>query len=210
MLNGVDPLLIIVIKKNPPTDLLAPPVTVFEQFLDFIGIPIPIYLTENPAALLGLNPQGKAAVELSRAGIYVESETRAIDVSTIVEPVTTTNPLTGDTATANVTQRAVDTQVTVNLIASRDSILITALIAIMEFLVNRLVTKEYSIHYINKSTVIFGGLLHRFATSSNPNEDKIHIELTLSTSAKTLPVPKAGPPGIANTSTTSLTSPPGT
>lgn len=210
MLNGIDPLIIIVLKVAPPDDLLGIPLPEgVSSLIGAIGLPIPIYLAERPRAALGnAMPGGAGGKLLSQSAIIVESETRSIDLETTVEATTAKDPLTGLTANPKVTQRALDTQVTVNLVASRDSILITALIAMMEFLLSRLQSKEYSIHYINKSTVIFGGLLNRFATSTNPNEDKIQVELVLSTAKKELPT--AIPPKIpiAATSSVSLSTPP--
>ncbi len=210
MLNGIDPLLVIVIKKKPPPVLFGPPEPPgLGALLDLIGIPIPIYLAENPLAKLGsAAPGGAAGRAIGQSGVYVESETRSIDLGTKVDPTTTPDPLTGDTAQPQISQRVYDTQVTVNLIASRDSVIITALVAMMEFLLNRIANQEYAIHYINRSTVIFGGLLNRFATSVNPNEDKIHIEMTLSTSAKALPITKPPLEGIKNTATIGISTPP--
>ncbi len=206
MLNGVDPLIIIVLKVAPPTDLLGIPLPdAITNLVGLVGIPIPIYLAERPRAALGkAMPGGAGGKLLSQSAIIVESESRSIDIETSVEAQTALDPLTGLTASPKVTQRAVDTQVTVNLVASRDSILITALVAMMEFLVSRLVSREYSIHYINKSTVIFGGLLNRFSTSINPNEDKIQIEMVISTAKKELPTAPPVKEVLKASSTTSL------
>jgi hypothetical protein len=144
------------------------------------------------------------------SGIIVESESRSIDIQTKVEAVTDKDPLkAGQTADPEVTQRPIDTQLSINLIASRDSILITALLALMDMLISRLESQEYSIHYINRSTVIFGARLSRFATSMNPNEDKIQIDLTLSVATKEVAAGVAAKASqsvtpVANTSTTSL------
>ncbi len=204
--------MVIVIGKRVPESLLDPPVPGSEitEGFPLVGIPIPIYLAEKPLAALGsAAPTGAAARAINDAAIIVESETRSIDLTTKVEATTGIDPITGDAPRPKVTQQAVDTQVTISLVASRDNVIVTALIALMEFIVNRLVTREYAIHYVNKSTVIFGGLLHRFSQSVNANEDKIHIEITLSTASKTLPVGKPPIAAIQNTSTTSLSVPPG-
>ncbi len=209
MLNGLDPLIVIVIGVGFPIELLDPPVpgvgADISPSIPLVGIPIPIYLAENPLKALGsFAPGGAAGRAISQSGIYVESETRSIDLTTKVEATSGIDPLTQDIKRPSVTQQVYDTQVTVNLIAQRDSVIVTAMIAMMEFIMNRLITRGYAIHYINKSTVIFGGLLHRFSTSINPNEDKIHIEMTLSTAAKTLPVGKAPIEEIKNTATSTL------
>ncbi len=171
MLNGLAPLLVIVIKQNPPETAFGPPVP--EGLLDLIGIPIPIYLSEK------------------LTGIYVDMETRSIDMTTKVEASTSKNLLTQQVEPPQITQQILDTQVTINLLASRDSILLMALLAIMEFIIPRAVSREYAIHYLNGPTAIFGGLLHRFATTVDPNTDLIRMELILSTAGKEAPSPKA-------------------
>ncbi len=206
MLNGPDPILIIVLKVAPPEDLLGIPLPPgVKDLVGAIGLPIPIYLAERPKAALGnLMPGGAGGKLLSQSAIIVESESRSIDFTTTVEPGTGKDPLTGLTAKPKVTQEALDTQVTINMVASRDSILITALVTMMEFLISRLQSKEYSIHYLNRSTVIFGGLLNRFATNVNSNEDKIQIEMVLSTANKDLLSAAVAKPVIPNTATTDL------
>lgn len=211
VLNGVDPLLVIILKKKPPEDLMGPPAPTgfISSLLNAVGVPIPIYLSERGFnRRLAANDPLLARVT-ANSGIIVDSESRSIDVNTKVESTTERDELTGETKPPEVTQTAVDTLLTVNLVASRDSVILTALVAIMELIVSKLVSREYSIHYINKSTVIFGGLLHRFATSINPNEDKMQIELVLSTAAKESPTPKPGKVPVENLPSTSLSTPPG-
>lgn len=171
MLNGLAPLLVITLKNKGLMDFFGPN-SLLGDVAEAVGIPIPIYLSEK------------------LTGIYVDTESRSIDVVTKVEPVTTKDPLTLEVKPPEITQTAVDTQVTINLLALKDSVLLVALIALMEELIKRLVSKEYSIHYLNGPTTVFGGLLHRFATSINPNEDLMRIELTISTAGKESPTPK--------------------
>lgn len=181
MLNGFDPLLIIVFKNKGIIDFFGAN-SLLGTIVDVIGLPIPIYLSEK------------------LTGIYVESETRSIDTETKVEPVTTKDPITLEVEPPLVSQTAVDTQVTVSLLASRDSVILTALIALMEELIKRLVSQEYSIHYLNGPTVIFGGLLHRFSTSVSRNDDLVRIEMTLSTAVKEKPTPKTAVESVSKVS----------
>ncbi len=171
MLNGIDPLLIITFKNKGVVDFLGAD-SLLGSVVDAIGVPIPIYLSER------------------LTGIYVDSETRGIDVETKVDPITTKDPLTLEVEAPQVTQTSSDSQVTVNLIANQDSIILTALLALMDQIVARLVTAEYSISYINGPTAIFGALLHRFSTSVSRNDSLVRIELSLSTAAKDSPTPK--------------------
>lgn len=210
MLNGVDPLLVITLKKNPPVDLVGPPAetSFLSGLANAVGIPIPIYLSERGVnrRLAGSDPT--VARITANSGIIVESESRSIDVQTKVESTTDRDATTGDVKAPEVTQRPIDTLLTINMVASRDSVLLTALVAIMELLVKKLESREYSIHYINKSTVVFGALLHRFSHTINPNEDKVQIELVLSTASKDSPTPKTTTPPVPKESTVSLATPP--
>lgn len=172
MLNGIDPLLVIVLKNRGLIDFFGPG-SLLDEAAEAIGIPIPIYLSEK------------------LTGIYVESETRGIDVTTRVDSVTDKNPLTLEVEPPQVSQTSSDSQVSINLVAKRDCILLTAILALMDQIVNRLVSAEYAIHYINGPTVIFGGLLHRFGTSVNRNDNLVRMELVLSTAAKENPTPAA-------------------
>lgn len=176
MLNGVDPLLIITLKNKGIFDFFGPESATpgfGDVLFDAIGLPIPIYLSEK------------------LTGIYVDSETRGIDVNTRVDPLTTKDPVTQEVEPPQISQTSADSQVSVNLLARDDCILLTAILALMDLIVDRLVTSEYSITYINKSTVIFGALLHRFATSTSKNDNLVRMELVLSTAAKEAPTAKA-------------------
>jgi hypothetical protein len=185
MLGGVDPLLVVVLKHKGVLSKLGN-LPILNFVANAIGVPIPIYLFErkpNTALTAGL-----------LGGIYVDSESRSIDLETVVE--TTTNPDPADVTSREnqVTQTVIDSQVTVNLVATDESILLTTLIALMELILKKLVADEYEIHYINKSTTIFGGRLHRFSTSNVANTNLINIEMVLSTATKKNPTPK--PPAI--------------
>ncbi len=176
MLEGLDPLLVIVLKNKGILDFFGPSSLtpgLADAVLDTIGLPIPIYLSER------------------LTGIYVDSETRSIDVTTKIDPITTKNPITFEVEAPAVAQTAVDCQLTVNLLCRRGTVLLTALLALMDQIVNRLVSAEYSIIYLNGPTALFGGLLHRFGTSVTKDNDLIKIELVLSTAAQESPTPKA-------------------
>lgn len=163
MLNGVAPILIFHFYNKDLTGIIAGlPVPYAEQIAALVGVPVPIYLDEN------------------FTGIYVDSETSGIDFSTLIEPVIEKNTVTRETKAPNVTQTALDSQITVNLFAKRDSILLTAILALSNMIMKRIVSAEYGITYLNRSTTIFNGLMHRFSTSVGANDDLIRIEMTLS------------------------------
>ncbi len=178
MLNGVDPLLIINLYNYGILDILNPASELGDPS-HAIPIPIVLYLSERVT------------------GIYVDSETRGIDVETKIDPTTAKDPTTLEVLPPVVSQTSSDSQVTVNLLATTDCILLTAILALMDMIVARLVTAEYSIHYINGATCIFGAKLHRFSTSVSRNDNLVRIELTLSTAAKETPTPKTPVESIA-------------
>ncbi len=174
MLNGIDPIIIFHFYNKGIMDFFAD-IPFASSVTSMIGVPIPIYLSER------------------LTGIYVDTETRGIDVSTKVDPVTEKDPLTLEVLPPEVTQTALDATVTVSMFANRDSIMLTAIIAMSEMILSRLVTQEYGISYVNGSTVIFNGFLHRFQTTINRNDDLVRIDMTLSNAKKESPTPKVGP-----------------
>lgn len=174
MLNGIYPIIIFHLYNKGAIDALAD-IPFASAVTDLVGVPIPIYLSE----------------ELT--GIYIDTEARGIDVSTKVDPTTEKDPLTLEVNPPEVSQTAIDSTVSVSMFANKDSIMLTALLAMSEVIFSRLVTQEYGISYINGSTVIFNGLLHRFQTSINTNEDLVRIDMTISNAKKDSPTPKVGP-----------------
>lgn len=183
-LSGLDPLLVIILKVSPP-EVTVPAVqlSAADKLWQLVGVPIPIYLSEKIT------------------GVYVDTESKGIDVITRVEPQK--KGLTDHvTPPPIVSQTSADSQLTINLFAKKGSIMLTALLVLMDMVVDRLVSQEYSIHYLNGPTAIFGAKLHRFANSSSPGSELVNIELVLSTAAKELPTPAAKPAeSLKNTAT---------
>lgn len=188
MLNGIDPIIIITFMNKGIISRFQDD-SIIGMILNNIGIPIPIYLSE------------------SLTGIYIDSETRSIDARTEVQP-TVDKGIDGQPATPEVTQTVIDNQVTVNMLANKDSTMLTVLIGMMEQISKYLVSAEYKIHYIHGPIVVFGALISRFSTSVNSNDDLVHIEMTLSTAKKEQPTPKSGPTPVAKVGTQSLSTPP--
>ena len=177
MLNGVDPILIFHFYNKDSSSFLAG-LGVPDSISNAAGIPVPIYLSE------------------AQTGIYVTSETGGLDIQTEVEPVVEKDPITQETAAPKINQKALDSTVTINMIAKRDSILLTALLASANLILKKIVSKEYGITYLNKTTVIFGGLLNRFQTTINENDDLVRIELVISTSQQNNTKTPTGPAPI--------------
>jgi len=178
MLNGIDPIIIFHFYNKGVMDFLED-IPFVSTVAEVVGVPIPIYLSET------------------LTGIYVDSETRGIDVSTKVDAITEKDPLTLEAEPPEVSQTAIDATVSISMFATRDSIVLTGIIALAEMIIARLVTQEYGISYINGSTVIFNGMLHRFQTTINRNDDLVRIDLIISNAKKEAPTPKAGPVPIS-------------
>jgi len=181
MLNGIDPIIIFHFYSNPPTDdsFVGPPqpTSFLSGLAAAVGLPIPIYLSER------------------LTGIYVDDESKGIDVATRVDAVVEKDGL--EVRSPEVSQMALDSTVTVNLFAVKDSVMLTALLALADMILKRVVSKEYGITYLNGSTVIFNGLLHRFSTSVGANDNLIRIEMVLSNAKKQAPTPVPGLAPIA-------------
>lgn len=173
MLGGIAPILIISIKKNIDTT---------QGFLSKIPLvsklgsqvplpPIPIYLDEN------------------LTGLYVQTQEKSVDVETKSDGST-------DGSDPKNNQTPVGSVVSVELNGLRDSIGLTLLNAVIDLIVPRLVSKEYSITYLNGSQTVFDGLLHSYKVSEISGSTKSTIMLELvKTTDKT--AQKPGPPEVA-------------
>jgi hypothetical protein len=179
MLNGIDPIIIFHFYSNPPTDDKfvgpPPPTSLLGGLFSQFGLPIPIYLSEK------------------LTGIYVDDESKGIDIATRVDAVVEKDGI--EVNTPEVSQRAVDSTVTVNMFAVKDSIMLTAFLALADMILKRVASKEYGITYLNGSTTIFNGLLDRFSYTNGANDNLIRIEMVLSNAKKQAPtlVPSVPP-----------------
>lgn len=186
MLNGIAPIMIFHFYPKPDAGIAGSDFSLLQEITDLVGIPIPIYFGDEGKGL-GVNA----------TGLIIDSESQTIDIETDVDG-TTAKDLTGDTSTPNVNQRVVDSLVTLNLVGSKNSTLLTAILALSEMILKRVVSKEYGITYLNGSTVIFNGLLHSFRKTPGSNDDLLRIEMTISNAkqektkavAKALPIAK--------------------
>lgn len=170
MINGLAPVLIFTFpltEKDALFKSLSGVPLLSESFLTDIGIPIPIYLDEK------------------LTGIYIDSESRSIDIQTTVEA-------TKEGETPDISQRGLDNQVTINMKASKNSVMLTAILALIDMAFQRVVSRSYNVSYFNGSTTIIGGLLHGFSTSTDSDNDLVTISLQLSKS--NMKIAKIAPP----------------
>lgn len=156
MLNGIAPIIIFsfpVISEAQQAVISQIPV-IGQLLADNIAIPIPIYLDQN------------------LTGILIESESKALDIDT--DPKQKSNGKGGI-----IYQRGINNTVTINMLASKDSTLLTVLFALADQVFSRLVARNYSITYMNGSTTVFNGLLHGFSTNVTSDDDMLRVTLQL-------------------------------
>ncbi len=182
MLNGIAPLFIFnFYKALPQLDVSGVPVV--SLFFDKIPlVPIPIYLDEK------------------LTGIFIQNEDKHTDCETVIQPKI-------DGSAGEVTQRGINSSVTIQMLARTDSAIVSILIAMADIIFDKLVKQEYSVTYINKSITVFGGLLQNFSVVQNKNNNLYEISITVAkTTTSTLL--KAVAPTIHNTTSASLTDAP--
>jgi len=161
MLNGIDPILIFNISKNVPflksfTDKKIPVAT---QLLDKIDLPIiPVYLSR----------------ELT--GLIIDTESKSLEIETNIE---TTQDSSGNADKPFINQRALNNTVKVEIIGEKDSIGLTLLASLSDFIFPLITAKEVTMTYLNGPITVFAGLLHSFNISQNANDTKRTVSIEL-------------------------------
>jgi hypothetical protein len=162
MLGGIAPILIFSFPPALGIDLgkvLGGIPLVGGTLSDLGAIPIPIYLDEN------------------LSGIYIESESKSLDIDTDIVPVYRSDNT--KTVTNFINQSGINNLVTVNMIANRDSLILSVLLALNDLVFSKLVSGKYKLSYINGTTLIFGGLLHSFSVNSSSNDTLLKIQMQI-------------------------------
>ncbi len=154
MLGGLAPILIFSFpfdanSVNPVFNALSGIPLIGKDFATNVGVPIPLYLDEN------------------LTGLFVESENKAIDIETTIEP-------RFDGKAPVMTQKALNVSVTINL---------------SDLAVPKLASLKYRISYLNGPTVILGGLLSGLTVTSGSDNDLMNIALSLQKSDSLGPPP---------------------
>lgn len=206
MLKGIDPIIIFQLYKLLPSSqatIANMPLTSVAPNKVTWAI-IPIYLAANIT------------------GIYIDSESKNIDIDTDTNGTTNGEP-------APIQQKTLGSITTVNLVASQGSIGLTILLALAELILDKTVSQEYEITYCHGGITVFGGLIHSFSYDQPTENDLYKIKLELSRGrpkpksvvvdqdpnaarlASTGPVPAPNaptvPPGAGNAGGTSQISP---
>lgn len=187
MLGGVAPILIFTFPPTLGINLgkLLGGIPVIGDGLSEVGVPIPIYLDEN------------------LTGIYIESESKSLDIDTDIVPVYRTN----GSVSNFINQSGINNLVTVNMIASKDSVILSVLLALNDMIFSKLVSGKYKLSYINGTTLIFGGLLHSFNVNASSDDTLLKISMQIQKNNQNKPTvisqylnvtPIPGPtPGVA-------------
>lgn len=168
MLNGVAPIFLFnFFKLTESAQASINKIPVVATIVNAIGLPpIPLYLDEK------------------LTGIYVDSESKNIDLETDMEA-------SKDGKATSVRQRPVNSSVSIEMLANKDSLGLTILSAMMDVILPRVTSREYSISYLHGAVTVFNGQLNSFAINQNADNDlyRISINLTRSSQATILPSP---------------------
>jgi hypothetical protein len=171
MLGGLAPIIILTFPKQESMP--------FAGHVDFGrvqqtptgGVPIPIYLDER------------------LTGIYIVRESHNIDIATRTEAKLSTGK-------PDFSQRAVDSTVSIDIEARRDNVLLSVLVAFSRQIFQKVVSREYSIDYVNGPVLIFGGLLDSFVATPGDDDTKMRVSLVISRAAEEASPTKAPEPPI--------------
>lgn len=153
MLNGSAPIFIFTVSPVPKASNPLAGIPLVGEFVESVGVPIPIYLDE----LL--------------TGLYVDSEEKSIDIDNDV--------IAANKGGAKVFQNPLESMVTINLLGKKDSIALMVLLAMNDLIFSKL-KYGYGISYFNGPTAIFNGLLKTFSTHASTNDDLIRITMQIS------------------------------
>ncbi len=163
MLNGIAPIFLFqFFKLTPSLTAKLNEIPILADLSNFIVMPpIPLYLDEK------------------LTGIYIDSESKNIDLETDVEAKK-------DGSDPTQTQRAVNSSVTIEMLANSDSIGLTILSAMMDVILPKVASREYSISYLHGAVTVFQGKLHSFSINQNAENSLYKVTVNLAQSSKSL------------------------
>jgi hypothetical protein len=158
-LNGLSPIILFQLYKKvqtaaPATQSKIPLVSDIAASVKATYAVIPLYLDEQ------------------LTGIMVDTESKNIDIETKPDGLTS-----GEAGPVN--QKPLGSITTVNLIAKRDSVGLTILLALSELLLDKAVSQEFEVTYINGAITVFGGLIHSFSFDQGGNDDLLKLKLEI-------------------------------
>lgn len=156
MLQGLDPIIIFQIYKRVPSEAAEfanVPLTSRPQIRATFAV-IPLYLSE----LL--------------TGVYIDTESKNIDIDTDQNGLSSGLP-------APVNQRPLGSVTSINLVGKRSSVGLTILLALAEMILDKVVSQEYEVTYINGAVSVYGGLIHGFSYEQGADNDLYKIKIDL-------------------------------
>jgi hypothetical protein len=156
-LNGIAPILLFQLYKKLPTAAATQakiPLTAEVAQKTTFAI-IPLYLDEQ------------------LTGILVDTESKNIDIETKPDGLTV-----GEAGPVN--QKPLGSITSVNLIAKRGSVGLTILLALSEQILDKVVSQEFEVTYMNGAITVFGGLIHSFSFDQGGNDDLLKLKLEIS------------------------------
>lgn len=180
MLGGLDPIIIFQFAKNVDPTFIGPQnstigrIPIISQIPTVVDMPpIPVYLSE------------------STTEIMIDSESKNVDIETDTETLSNgTDP--------NVTQKGIASVVSINMVAKKDNISITLLSSLMDYVFNKVTSKEYAITYIHGAITVFRGVLHSYSVEQSASSELIMIKIELS-KGTTKPTKPAEVPTVVKT-----------
>jgi len=177
MLNGIDPIIIFEFSK-----------IVTEKKINISQVPV-------KASILSKLPLPYIPIYLSEAltGIYIDSEDKTIDIDTSIETTMVQDDSKADNVSIN--QRGINNTVKITMVASRDSVGLTLLSAMADFIFPKVTSREYAITYLHGAITVFSGLLHSFSIVQGTSNDLYTVTMEL---IKVGIIPKSPIPEIPN------------
>lgn len=155
-LNGLSPIILFQLYKSLPAasaTLAKIPLTgVAKQKATYAVIPL--YLDEQ------------------LTGIAIDTESKNIDIETKPDGLTS-----GEAGPVN--QKPLGSITTVNMIAKQGSVGLTILLALSELLLDKVVSQEFEITYMNGAITVFGGLIHSFSFDQGGDNDLMKLKLEI-------------------------------
>src|SRR5690606_7861512 len=148
MLNGLYPILIFQFYTKIGVDIAnATGIPLPESESQKIPLtPIPFYLDEN------------------FTGILITSESKAIDVQT-------ENESSEEGKEVKTFQKTLSNRVTIEMVALKSSLVVTAILALFEQIYNKVTAQEYAITYLSGGITVFNGYIQEFAVDQSNNDD---------------------------------------
>ncbi len=175
MLGGIDPVIIFQFSALVPT--LGAQLAKIPFAADIPTLldqpPIPIYLSET------------------LFNIVIDGESKNVDIDTTTETLS-------DGSAPVVTQKGIQSGITIEIEGKKDSVALILLSAMVDQVFDKVSSSEYSITYLHGPITIFRGLITTFSSEAVQGTDKLHIKIGLSKGKKNPTKPASIPsvPGV--------------